>query len=350
MGVITSLVLARNVYAYSGLGDGSNNDPYQITTCQQLQDIASDLGASYILKNNIDCSDTVNWNNGAGFAPIGDQATPFYGALDGDGYTISDLTINRPSTDYVGLFGYVRGQAINPSNIVQHFILKDVSISGQNYVGAVAGITFRLDVKEIGITGEVSGVSVVGGAVGDNGYSVLNVYSHASIGGVPSSGVGGGLVGENHGFTTDSYSTGTVPVGPGKGGLIGHDAGSGGVFNSFWDTQTSGTNVSGEGIGKTTAEMKTKATFATANWDFDTIWQIDPNINQGYPSLLLAHTTSPATPPAPAGPTAKPVTPKATATLPDTGTDIFTIVAAASSLITIAILVQLKYLKLQKDN
>ena len=45
------------------------------------------------------------WSS-AGFVPIGD-ATKFTGSFDGQGRTISNLTINRPTNDYVGLFGYV---------------------------------------------------------------------------------------------------------------------------------------------------------------------------------------------------------------------------------------------------
>jgi hypothetical protein len=169
-------------------------------------------------------------------------------------------------------------------------------------VGGVAGQTVNGDIYEVGISGEVTGADVVGGAAGDNGGGVMNVYSHANINGVPSSSVAGGLVGENHGFTIHSYSTGSVPNAPGKGGLIGHDAGSGGVFGSFWDTQTSGTSTSGEGTGKTTAEMKDVSTFTDSGsaglgsvWDFvgnpnddagnDNIWDINSLINEGYPYL-----------------------------------------------------------------
>jgi len=41
-----------------------------ISTCQQLQDINNDVTASYALTQNIDCSDSANWNDGSGFLPI----------------------------------------------------------------------------------------------------------------------------------------------------------------------------------------------------------------------------------------------------------------------------------------
>jgi hypothetical protein len=306
--VLLGLLHAKDAYAYSGLGDGSAGNPYRITTCVQLQEMSSDLDASYRLDSDIDCSGTASWNSGAGFVPIGDSSLPFQGTLDGVGYTISDLTINRPSTDYVGLFGYIRGGS------ARNIRFDDVSIIGQNYVGGVAGkISDGDGIYEVGITGEVSGITVVGGVVGRNDFLVMNSYSHVTISGVPGSGTGGGLAGENGGFILRSYSTGIVPNGPGKGGVIGYDADSGGSPSTFWDTQTSDINVSaGDGVAKTTAELKNVATFTDSStfglgvaWDFvgnpnddtndDDIWNIDPLINQGYPYLADQYPAEPTT-------------------------------------------------------
>lgn len=89
-----------------------------ITNTHQLQLMAMDLAASYNLARNIDASATAGavnsaapadasgmWSN-AGFAPIGSDSTRFTGVFDGLGHTISGLTINRPDTQYVGLFGH----------------------------------------------------------------------------------------------------------------------------------------------------------------------------------------------------------------------------------------------------
>lgn len=296
---IAVLFLIPSARAFSGDGTGLDADnPFVITTCAQLQEMGDDLEAWYVLGNNIDCSDTVNWNEGDGFDPVGDPFTPFTGELEGAGYTITGLTINLPTNPHIGLFGYM-----GSGSLVQHFRLNDVSIIGEEYVGAVAGQILNGEMQEISITGEVSGEDVVGGAVGDNGGSVYNMYSHANISGVPGSGVGGGLVGENHGFTIRSYSTGIVPTGTGKGGIIGHDADSGGVSGAFWDTQTSGNVDDSWGVGKTSAQLKNVATFTVTGteglgspWDFvnnpnndvatDDIWNIHPRINQGYPYLV----------------------------------------------------------------
>ena len=76
-----------------------------ITTCTELQNIRNNLGGDYYLANDIDCSCTSGWNGGAGFEPIGSDSNMFTGTLDGKGYKITHLYINRPSTNYVGLFG-----------------------------------------------------------------------------------------------------------------------------------------------------------------------------------------------------------------------------------------------------
>lgn len=58
--------LTLNVISFSGNGSGTEADPYQITTVEQLQEMNDELDAHYILMNDIDASDTENWNGGAG--------------------------------------------------------------------------------------------------------------------------------------------------------------------------------------------------------------------------------------------------------------------------------------------
>ncbi len=72
-------------------GDGSIRDPYQISNVTELQNISSNLNVHYILMNDIDASETKDWNGGRGFEPIGfyDKDNPdlsFNGYLDGMDY------------------------------------------------------------------------------------------------------------------------------------------------------------------------------------------------------------------------------------------------------------------------
>jgi len=87
------------------------------------------------------------------------------------------------------------------------------------------------------------------------------------------------------GLIYKSYSTGRVKGSSNVGGLVGvHIAGE--VGASFWDVDTSTQTTSAGGTPKTTAEMKTIATFTDADWDFIEIWGIGEN--QTYPFLRFA--------------------------------------------------------------
>lgn len=125
-----------------------------------------------------------------------------------------------------------------------------------------------------------------GGLIGRNyGNHVVNTYARGAVS--TSGNYVGGLIGNNLGTADKSYSTGLVTSpGAGVGGLMGVSIG--GVSNSFWDTQTSGQNSSGDGTGKTTAQMKDSNLFTTNSWDFtfhSGVWGRKATLNDGYPVL-----------------------------------------------------------------
>ena len=94
------------------------NAQIMITNCTELQMMQTGSSSSpvnYILANNIDCSTIVN------FIPIGNSSNPFYGEIDGQGYSIYNLNISTSGN--AGLIGYSGN--CNISNIV----LKDSSIT-----------------------------------------------------------------------------------------------------------------------------------------------------------------------------------------------------------------------------
>lgn len=66
--------------------------------------------------------------------PIGTIGNPYVGCFDGQGHTISGLTITS-SKDYVGLFGVVSGGAV-----IKNLVLDETcSIRGGSYVGIIGG-------------------------------------------------------------------------------------------------------------------------------------------------------------------------------------------------------------------
>ena len=162
-----------------------------ITDAYQLQLMFLNLGAIYSLANNIDATQTLNWNAGGGFAPIG-ISSPFTGTFNGNSYTISNLFINLPTTDNVGLFGYTSGATI------ENVGLLNANVTGQNNVGALVGYnnnSSRIDNSYA--TGSVIGGSYgAGGLVGsnNNSSSIDNSYATSSVSGT--FGVGG-LAGYN---------------------------------------------------------------------------------------------------------------------------------------------------------
>ncbi len=90
-------------------GSGTLQDPYLITTLHELNAVRQDPTASYWVTNDIDLADTVVWDYGRGWTPIGESLKPFTGNFDGGGHTIRNLTINRPRTSFQGFFQKVDG-------------------------------------------------------------------------------------------------------------------------------------------------------------------------------------------------------------------------------------------------
>ena len=104
--------------------------------------------------NDIDLSSYENW------IPIGENATyKFTGGLDGAGFTIRNITIDRETEDYVGLFGYASGTICNLN-------IENISIKGNNYVGGVAGNSDGDIINVNIISGSVTGNKRVGGIAG----------------------------------------------------------------------------------------------------------------------------------------------------------------------------------------
>ena len=309
---------ADSTRAFAG-GDGTVGDPYQISDIDQLQDISSNLSAHYVLINDIDASATVGWNSGEGFIPIGNM-TPitswFVGSLDGQGYNITDLSINRATTSGVGLFSTIDdGASLSNIGLIDNNVSGDRvvgglvgdnmgTISNCHTTGVVIGIGSNIGglvgsasgpISDCYATGDVSGTNDVGGLVGSsdllsNCYATGNVsgtgdeigglvgtnwddiFNCYATGSVSGTNAVGGLVGFAWDDISDCYATGKVSEGIINGGLVGVNAAS--VSNCFWDTETSGIANSDGGTGKTTAEMKNKSTFTSAGWDLSSVWGI----------------------------------------------------------------------------
>ena len=115
-----------------------------INDVTDLQNMNIDKAGNYYLTGNIDASITSTWNAGAGFIPVGNSGDYFTGTLDGCGYTISDLFINR-NTNGQGLFGFVA-----PLARIANVTLSNVNITGGGYwCGALAAYVKSSEVGDI---------------------------------------------------------------------------------------------------------------------------------------------------------------------------------------------------------
>tara|TARA_R110000868_G_scaffold383578_4_gene650611 strand:- start:18990 stop:22667 length:3678 start_codon:yes stop_codon:yes gene_type:complete len=172
-------------------GEGTSANPYQIVSVDQLNVLHDSLNNDFKLTANLDLSMATGdvsgdyWNSGSGWEPIGTTSTPFDGSFDGNGFSISGLYIERSGTDNVGLFG-----AIDSDGVIENLELTDVDITGNDYVGAVAGRSAgQIEDPELSNI-EINGNDYVGGVAGlntgviKNGQATVIVNGNDIIGGV----------------------------------------------------------------------------------------------------------------------------------------------------------------------
>ena len=155
-----------------------------------------------------------------GFQPIGTSENNFKGKFEGNAYTISNLMINRPDKNSVGLFGYVTGDSDNYATIVG-LNIENINVKGKYYVGGVVGyIHSYADINEVTVSGNVSGeANNIGGIVGyiyNENYSVnvTSVISNTNVtGNAKTSDYIGGIAGYVNNFNSSTKITGIIESG-----------------------------------------------------------------------------------------------------------------------------------------
>jgi hypothetical protein len=291
-----------------------------------LQAVREDLHASYRLANDINASATAGWNYHTaggyymGFEPIGDEGSPFSGFFNGLSYTITGLYIRRPSTRYVGLFGYIAENIF-----VGNLRLEESEVSGDSYTGSIAGQN-EGTISEVSAAGSVSGGGDVGGLVGHNrgliskssasvevtgtshhvgglvgfDYDGVIDYCYARGDGSTAGSRAGGLAGRAYYDSSirHSYSTGCFTAAASAGGLIGYMIDNA-PDGCFYDTDTSFKSDTGKGVPKTTVEMMTQTTFTDKGWNFSTRWHMREGITYPLPQWQDLPPASPSPSPSP---------------------------------------------------
>lgn len=105
-GILLALLLVACIVmpASAAGGSGTASDPYRIQTATELQSINNNLGAYYVLMNDIDLS-------GITWTPIGTSSVGFHGSFDGNGKIIKNLALSSTSLS-AGFFGGVTSGAV----------------------------------------------------------------------------------------------------------------------------------------------------------------------------------------------------------------------------------------------
>ncbi|MFA5746287.1 MAG: hypothetical protein WC932_05535 [archaeon] len=253
-------------------GTGTEIDPIIICNAEDLNNVRNHLDYNYSLEKDVDlkCFSRLDVN---GWEPIGNTTDKFRGLFNGNNYTISNLYINRPETNYIGLFGMtdteINVNDSQPTKIhMQNIFLKDVNVIGKYYVGGLLGRTYYTDNFEVynwpfnffncNVTGNVYGLANVGGLIGENylsdnykmyGGKIQNSNFNGTASATATWSAVGGLVGRNAGYLLNNYSTGNVTGINRVGGLIG-DHGSNLIEKCYSNSSVSGTNNVGGLVGE----------------------------------------------------------------------------------------------------
>jgi len=334
--MIVFLMVIGSLYSIGlppSAGDGTQDNPYILSELAHLgwlSETEEAWGDSlslvyYILDNDIDASETKTWNNSSGLQPIGYVKSieasdavnrkSFYGIFDGKNHTISNLYINTTGTDYqtTGFFGTFENSTISNLKIENATIIgRDLvgtlvgsagnssitncsiqsTIEGNSGVGALVGIIANSNIEQVACTFTISAVSNVGGLT-----SLLNkskVKNSFLIGEITSSKAGpaGGVSATMLNSTLENcYLSSTI-----------NSPNSGSISNMAMNSNVTGficnkslyaydyfasdvrTKIS-DSRALSFKRMKLVKSYLDLGWDFDSVWTISSDKNQGLPYL-----------------------------------------------------------------
>ncbi len=227
-----SVSTSWNLEVNSFVGDGSEADPYQISTIGELNLVRNYADSNFILMNELDFSgsefDAENSNEG--WEPI----TSFTGSFNGKGHIIKNLYINRPEDEdgSMGLFGEVSDTAV-----IDSLSLTNCFISGYKNVGGIAGKISSSSINNSSVSGNVyCEYRYAGGFAGQISNSTVTAcYSTANVNCVGR--YVGGIAGYTNSCIINSASASGDIYGTGSdayycGGLLGYST-TDSVRNSY---------------------------------------------------------------------------------------------------------------------
>lgn len=240
---ISSEAKAASVFAG---GSGTESDPYKVSNAAQLDAVRYYPEKHFVQTSDIDLSG-INWK------PILDEEASSWGGYNGNGFSISNLTITSCNTGYIGVFGcagYIDNLTVKNARIE---ITKNDGID-ELCVGIIAGYA-QLDhcsaQGRITVTIKDNSNCDIGGLAGSS-PSVENSHSDVNIN-VTHNGSGicriGGIAGTSlYGWINKSYSKGSI-TSSGKGsvrigGILGESYANTNVSKciNYCNIESNGTN------------------------------------------------------------------------------------------------------------
>lgn len=293
-----------------------------ISNCTQLQDMDTNLAENYVLTADIDCT-------GVSFTRIGDDDTAFTGTLDGNGHSISNLTISNGSTRATGLFGATNGATLREFRIINATVtggsasgilggeisastvteigVEDFHFTGNgNNVGGVIGYSSNNTISKVyafsgsvaaasrftvgGFTGLFDGGTItdiyvksvtvtgnedvggIGGYLSSGNYNVslTNAYAEATVtGNTRAAGAFGRLLAGNTCTMTNVFSTSTVSASSNPGGLVGGKESGCTITNSAYNNTGSPSACVGTDSNSATTSCTSQSSNASFFYDSD---------------------------------------------------------------------------------
>jgi hypothetical protein len=278
--------------------DSDNDGFFEISNYQNLLCLSQDSSywnKSLELTSDIRPMDTRGYSYWLNIKPIGSKYKPFTGKFHGNGYIIDSLIVISRSWDDSGLFGNISGK----NSEVIKLGISNAIINGSDNIGGVVGRADSTSIRQCHFQGTIikGNNESSGGITGFiENSEIVNCYSNSKI--ISDTYWNGGIAGIAD-FTKikNSYSRSQINQG---GGLVAGTDTSWEYFNTsifencFWDKEISPhindlLNEKDEGeiidCGKTTLQMQQQSTFTEVGWNFDLIWEIDGDTNDGYPYL-----------------------------------------------------------------
>lgn len=257
---LLALLAPAAAWAQSTFGGGSGTEtaPYLIATTYDMDALASQVnggnsfsGTYFLMTADLDYT-------GKGYSIIGNYNNRFCGSFNGDGHTISNVTLSG-NGESKGIFG-----AIGSGGMVKNLTLDQSSISGKSEIGGIAGFIENATISNCinhgsitspsypmcaglgGIVGYATNSSIIdcqnqgevsrhdnagcyatGGIVGraENNCNISGCQNSAFIFGTENT---GGIAGQANSGTIISHckNTGTIEGQSRSGGIVGYADGA----------------------------------------------------------------------------------------------------------------------------